>query len=121
MAEQETLIQDARVAGTPFDASVHGLWTRFVDNHTVRHGEWLAACEGKAFVGTCTHCGDLLQPRWPHRAGNRWDYEAECRNGITQSWVDGKRVVAGCGSILCAPGGRLAKRKAIQHGRTGER
>lgn len=106
MADQETLPVEA-----PFDPAVHGLWKRFVDNGQIRDGEWLRACAAREFVGTCRFCGDYLVPFRPMRVGSRWDYEAECRSGVQESNVDGKRVVTGCGHTIAAPGGRLAKTK----------
>lgn len=116
MADQETL---ADVPGT-FDPTIHGLWKRFVDNHQIREGEWLRACEAGEFVGTCRHCGDYLIPRRPLKvAPTRWDYEAECRSRVAESKVDGIRVVTGCGATLCAPGGRLVKPHTPRYQKTG--
>jgi len=116
VADQEVL-----PVQTAFDPAVHGLWKRFVDNdtHHIREGEWMRACEGDEFVGTCKYCGDYLVPQRPIRVGSRWDYEAMCRSRVTESRVDGRRVVTGCGQSIAAPGGRLAKPKPARFTRTG--
>lgn len=122
MADQETMTD----APGAFDPTVHGLWKRYVDNYQIRDVAWVAACEANRaagmpveFVGTCRKCGDMLVPRQPWRAGTRWDYEAECRSRITESRVDGRRVVTGCGAVLVAPGGRLVKPQTARYHRTG--
>jgi hypothetical protein len=112
VADQETL----PVQTAAFNPAVHGLWKRFVDEHHINHGAWLRACAEGAWVGTCRHCGDYLIPRQPQQIGERWDYEAHCRSPVRESHVDGRRVVTGCGQILCAPGGRLGKPKRSRTG-----
>lgn len=87
MPQQEPLPSDQLAVST-------GLWARFVDNHSVHNGAWIEACRNGQFVGSCV-CGDYLVPVRPLHVGARIDYEATCR--------------AGCGVIVCAPGGRLGK------------
>lgn len=119
MADQETLTDETRQTSTTFNPAIHGLWKRFVENGTIRHGEWLRACAAGEFVGTCRHCGDYLIPAHPLQVGQRWDYEAQCRSKATSSIVDGARHVSGCGHVMAAPGGRLKKPKRQRSTRTG--
>jgi len=106
MAEQETLLDD-QPQGTPFIPVAHSLWTRFVDDGTVRHFAWLEAVRDHLYVGTCGACGDYLVPLPPDHVGKRVDYEARCRSEAVSTMVGGQREVSGCGQIVLLPGGRV--------------
>ena len=106
MAEQETLCDEH---GLP--ASAHGLWKRFVYNGSIVHGAWLRATAEGLWVGTCTRCGDYLVPLPALQVRGRWDYEAACRSQVRITTVDGVRSVTGCGQVMTAPGGRLARHR----------
>lgn len=86
MSGQEPLIHTPAAAG---------LWRRFVAQGAVDHAAWIHACNDGGLVGDCT-CGGYLHPERPQKHGARTDYTATCRR---------------CSREVCAPGGRLSKRR----------
>lgn len=120
MVEQEALADTGGKPSRMFavDPAQHGLWDRMVEAGRISHQAWLRAVAESGFVGTCRRCGSYLRPRpADDRGSGVFDYEAECsnvhvstvdvRNDVRTKVVVRERVVAGCGAVMVAPGGRL--------------